>query len=59
MRRARLLFAAAAVILGLGMTGCASPTGPCDASDPVCHSPGSGNHSPGSGNHSPGSGNYR
>ena len=57
MSRARLLLATAALILGLGMTACSSVTGPCDASDITCHTPGSGNHTPGSGNHTPGSGN--
>ncbi len=57
MSRVRLLLAAAALMMGLGMTACSSVTGPCDASDITCHTPGSGNHTPGSGNHTPGSGN--
>ena len=57
MRQARLLLAAVALAMGLGMTACSSVTGPCDGSDATCHTVGSGNHTVGSGNHTAGSGN--
>jgi len=57
MRQARLLLAAAALMMGLGMTACSSVTGPCDASDATCHTGASGNHTGASGNHTGASGN--